>query len=387
MDDPTRPWVELEQLCRKGDRRELAAYLETLSDADIALALSRLEQDDRRAAITAIPTGRAAEILEAIPPAQAAGLVQDLAAGEAAAILGAMDSDDQADLLGGLAPTEAAAILVEMDPIDARAAKELLTYESDTAGGLMKTEFLRFHADSSIGDVLEDLRSNGEAYSDYSIQYGYVVSDPGILLGVLRLRDLLFAPKGALVDEAMIHNPLAIRADSTLDELDQLFDEHAFVGFPVVDGAGRMLGVVERPAVGDALETVAEETLLKVSGIVGGEEIRSMPLRLRSTRRLSWLSANIVLNVLAASVIAFYEDTLQSVIALAVFLPIISDMSGCSGSQAVTVSIRELALGLVKPNEVRRVLAKEVSIGLINGVVLGAFLGGLAFLWKGNLYL
>ncbi|MFH1764622.1 MAG: magnesium transporter [Gemmatimonadota bacterium] len=112
-----------------------------------------------------------------------------------------------------------------------------------------------------------------------------------------------------------------------------------------------------------------------------------MPVLQRSRRRLSWLSINIVLNILAASVIAFYQDTLAAVIALAVFLPIISDMSGCSGNQAVAVSIRELTLGLLKPYEYLRVIMKEGAVGMINGLVLGVLLGAVATLWQGNLYL
>lgn len=112
-----------------------------------------------------------------------------------------------------------------------------------------------------------------------------------------------------------------------------------------------------------------------------------MPLGIRSGRRLSWLSVNILLNVLAASVIAAYQDTLAQVIALAVFLPIISDMSGCSGSQAVAVSIRELALGLVRPVEMMRVLGKEMMVGCINGLALGILLGAVTLLWKGNMWL
>ncbi|NNK33873.1 MAG: magnesium transporter, partial [Xanthomonadales bacterium] len=105
---------------------------------------------------------------------------------------------------------------------------------------------------------------------------------------------------------------------------------------------------------------------------------------LRSRRRLSWLSANIGLNIIAASVIAVYEDTLSAVIALAVFLPIVSDMSGCSGNQAVAVSMRELTLGAAEPRDVARVWGKEVSVGLINGSVLGLLLGLAAWAWKGN---
>ncbi len=111
-----------------------------------------------------------------------------------------------------------------------------------------------------------------------------------------------------------------------------------------------------------------------------------MPLFLRSRRRLSWLSVNILLNVLAASVIAFYQDTLAAVIALAVFLPIISDMSGCSGNQAAAVSMRELAIGLLRPVDLVYVLGKEVLLGMINGCALGILIATVAWLWKGNPY-
>ena len=112
-----------------------------------------------------------------------------------------------------------------------------------------------------------------------------------------------------------------------------------------------------------------------------------MPLKVRSGRRLSWLSINIVLNLISASIIAMHQDTLQAVIALAVFLPIISDMSVCSGNQAVAVSMRELSLDLVSPKEFGRVFIKESSVGMINGACLGLLVGSLAWLWKGNVVL
>ena len=131
----------------------------------------------------------------------------------------------------------------------------------------------------------------------------------------------------------------------------------------------------------------ADADYLKSQGIVGGDEIRTMPVLTRTRRRLSWLSLNILLNIIAASVIAMYEDTLTAVIALAVFLPIVSDMSGCSGNQAVAVSMRELSFGIVKPYEIARVWLQEVSVGLINGAVLGCLIGVAAWLWKGNPFL
>ena len=112
-----------------------------------------------------------------------------------------------------------------------------------------------------------------------------------------------------------------------------------------------------------------------------------MPTLLRSRRRLTWLSSNIVLNIIAASVISAYEETLTAVIAIAGFLPMVSDMSGCSGNQAVGVSMRELSLGLTRPADLFHVLRKELGVGIINGIVLGVLIGLVAWVWKDNAYL
>ena len=155
---------------------------------------------------------------------------------------------------------------------------------------------------------------------------------------------------------------------------------------PVVEADGVLVGVVSRSAVDFAALERAEAESLKRQGVVV-DELRSMPLLLRSRRRLAWLSANIVLNIVAASVISAYEDVIAAVIAIAIFLPMVSDMSGCSGNQAVAVSMRELSLGLVRPIDALRVWYKEVSVGLINGAILGLLIGIVAWVWKGNPYL
>jgi magnesium transporter len=176
-------------------------------------------------------------------------------------------------------------------------------------------------------------------------------------------------------------------AAEVVEQLEDLFDEHRFLGVPVVDRHRRLVGLVRRVEIGEALAERADSDYRKSQGIVGGEELRSMPLLVRAGRRLSWLSVNVVLNVMAASIIVLYEDTLASVIALAAFLPIISDMSGCSGNQAVAVSMRELALGLAQPRDALRVWIKEIGVGAINGVALGVLLGAVAWIWKGNVFL
>ena len=181
----------------------------------------------------------------------------------------------------------------------------------------------------------------------------------------------------------MIADPLLVSVHTPLEELEDLFDEKQYLGLPVLDEEGRLKGIVSRRAVTEELSEHQTDDYLKAAGIVGGEELRSMPLRSRCLRLLAWLGPNILLNLLAASVIASYEDTLQAVIALAVFLPMVSDMSGCSGNQAVAVSIRELTLGIIQPRDYLRVTIKKGLLGITNGIVLGVVLGSIAVVWKG----
>ena len=314
-------------------------------------------------------------------------MVAQLTSEQAAPILNELPRQLQVNILRRMRKNRASKILHAIKPHKVKKIESLMRYPENTAGGLMITEYLSYPEDMRVRDVLDDLREHGEAYSDFDIQYAYVVSETGHLSGVLRLRDLLMAPRDRLIGETMIKTPLHVNINDSLRDLKDFFRQYTFLGAPVTDDEGNLVGVIRSSSVREAANRQNNQLFLKFAGIVGGEESRNMSLFKRSSRRLSWLSINIVLNIIAASVIALYQDTLEKAIVLAVFLPIISDMSGCSGNQAVAVSIRELTLGLVRPKELLRVLTKESSIGVINGLVLGCLLGGAALLWKGNPYL
>jgi magnesium transporter len=247
----------------------------------------------------------------------------------------------------------------------------------------MMKEFAAYPMATTVREVVEDLTADDVDYQFLTVHYIYVVVKKRRLKGVIRLRDLVFAEPDKSIGS--IAKPAAtVAPDSDLEKLEEFFDSNDFAAVPVVDDRQNLLGIVRRRAVLEALAERAEADHMKAAGIIGGDELRSMPVMLRSRRRLAWLSINILLNIMAASVIAFYEDTLTAVIALAVFLPIVSDMSGCSGNQAVAVSMRELTLGAAKPSDVFRVWRKEAQVGVINGLALGLLLGVAAWLWKGN---
>ena len=379
------PWKTLVLYAEAGEHSELEAFVVAIGPSETFRSLLRLEPAQRELVLTTLSPTEAAEIMEEIPGEHAADFIEQLSPSDAASIVDAMESAEQADLLSDMSEVEAEAILARMDPQRAADARELIRYARYEAGGLMVTEFLAYPETALVRDVLDGLSDWVEAQPDEEAHV-YVVSATGILIGGLDLRGLVLTRRTTPLSE-VVKPPRFVSETATLDELDNLFECHQLSSVAVVDSHQKLLGVLRRDDLSRALQERADADYLKSQGIVSGDEIRAMPVLTRARRRLSWLSLNIFLNIIAASVIAMYEDTLRAVIALAVFLPIVSDMSGCSGNQAVAVSMRELSLGIVKPYEAVRVWMQEISVGLMNGLVLGCLIAAAAWLWKGNVYL
>ncbi|MBU0942830.1 MAG: magnesium transporter [Proteobacteria bacterium] len=387
MDKLTPPWKTISELITAENSLALTDFINALSPSETARSISRLTEGEQLRLLGMLSPEDAADVIEDISEAQAADMVEDMPSEQAAAIMEELSSDHLVDVLGEMDDDASEAILAKMDKEDAKEARMFLEYAPDCAGGLMISEFLAYKTDDTIEDVLTDLQKNRSEYSDYHVQYFYVVDEEERLAGVLRLHDLLFPSHKTPLAKIMLTSPLNVPDKASLVELEGFFEEHHLFGVPVVDEKKRLVGVVLPDAIEEAINKRKTKTFLRLSGIIGGEEFRTMPLLSRSGRRLSWLSMNIVLNIIAASVIALYQDTLAAAITLAVFLPMVSDMSGCSGNQAVAVSMRELSLGLVRPKELIWVLAKEAKVGIINGIILGAILFGVAYVWQGNPWL
>lgn len=382
------PWVLLERLVETRDTPRIRQEAASMGPREVARAMARLEPRIQVGVIRALTPGAAAALFSEMAEAQAVRVLSRLPVESAAPIFNAMVSNTRADLLGRLPEHRTEQLLKAMNPEAAESARLLAQYPNNVAGGLMIREYLAYPVTHTTQQVVDDMRTHSVKYSAYSIQYTFVVDTAGHLLGVLSLRDILLTPNDVPIREVMRSAPLHTVNDHTpLEELEQFFEQHPYLGVPVVDEDNRLLGIIRRADFEAAMSKKAHRDFLKSFGILGGEELRSMPLATRSGRRLGWLGFNVLLNLAAAAVIAVFQDTLEAVIALAVFIPIISDMSGCSGSQAVAVSMRELSLGLVKPFEVLHVWLKEISIGILNGTVLGILFAAMAWLWKGNPWL
>jgi magnesium transporter len=379
----TETWRDVDRKLAQRDALGALLQLETMTAEDQVWALARLGRRRVLPLLLAASDARAATYLRQMHVSEALALLRAMEPARAAAIIEKIPEDEQSVLL--LACDDRLREAAERRDTSPEAMHDALrAHAPDTAGGLMSTELLRYPEFTPLRSIHADLRGHAESYRHYDIQYVYIIDDAGHLHGVLPLRELVLADPDTTAARVMINSPVTVRQDATLDELRGFFVRYSFLAAPVVDADGHLVGVVHRAAVDRAIAERHERDRAKMYGIIGGEEIRSMPLHARAGKRLAWLTINVVLNLLAATIIAMHRDVIEAVIALAVFLPIISDMAGCSGNQAVAVTMREVTLGLIRPCDALRVIAKECVLGLLNGVALGLLLGVTAWAWWGS---
>ena len=283
------PWDRLSALIAAGDITGIRRFLKISPAGEVARAISRVAEKARGSLLDLLGPEDSADLLGNLSDAQAVEVIGELQPDQAAAIIEGLPSAERADLLGELNQADRTAILDRMPDAEATDARQLLQYPPDTAGGVMITEYVSYPEQVTVADVVEDLWAYGEHYSDYEIQYAYIRGMDGTLVGVLRLRDLVLARPTMPVGDIMIEDPVRIRADAGLDELKRVFDSQPFFGVPAVDADNRMVGVVRRAAVQEALGDRATENFLAVSGLIGEDELRTMPVLQRSRRRLAWL--------------------------------------------------------------------------------------------------
>lgn len=374
------------------DIREAAERGEHARAAEL-LATSELEPTDARALFGSMATNefvsllirledpRARELLLWLAPEQAREALTAVPPPTASRWISGLPSDERADLLATLDEDIRSAIH-EALPAAARAdAARLLQYPPDTAGGLMETELLAYPASTTVREAIRDLRANRERYAAIGVQYVYVVNGQRRLLGVAAIRDLMLAPEELRLDALPRGEVVSVRDTATMQEIADEFYAHSYMGLPVVDGAGVLLGVVNR---GDAFEAGQHQTeeLYRVSqGIVGGEELRSMPVALRLRRRTAWLAVNLLLGLGGAAIVAIHQQTIAKALVVAAVLPLISATSGNAAMQAAAVSIRELTLGIIDPASWRRVLAVEAGLAVLMSLPLGLAVALLAQAW------
>ncbi len=363
-------WEELQKLAVE-QLRDMPAYL-------LAQLLVKFELDEQR------------EILRKLTPQEVSEVVAEMDAEDSAELLGAMreyravgvlehlDPDDAADVVEEMEEEDRDRLMKKLDPETAKIVEDLLSYDPETAGGVMTPDVAEVQVSSTVDEAIQRLRTLNDEIE--TIYYVYVTDDHRKLLGVVSMRELILAKPWQHIGDIMESQGLEVcLPNEDRESVAKKMINNNLVAIPVVDISGVLLGIVTHDDVMDILQDEATEDFQKFSG-AGGDERLSDDVVFSVKRRYPWLQFNLVTAFMAASVVMIYEDQIGAHPILAGFMPIIAGVGGNSGQQALAVAIRSIATGDFHDNDVYRIIGKQIAIGSINGLAVGTIAGIIAWL-------
>ncbi len=372
--------------------RNIAEIQEKLDSGDIPAAVriaARLSNRRLVDIISEAPKETALPFLEALGPVRSARVLSYLLEELAVELLQELNSEFVQEVFIEMEDDEIADIILHL-PEDERDkywalipneykddVEEIVTYEEESVGAYMEKDFLTGFKDDLVKDAI-DMLSKARGEID-NTDYIYVINEDDKLLGVVSVQELAFAARNERLENIMTVKVHVARVNEPAIEAARLMKYRKFKLLPVLDLQDRLVGVMALHEAIDLLSEELAEDFVSISG-ASAEESYFTPPKDAIKMRLPWMAANVFLNLGAVAVISTFEDTIAQVAILAAFIPMITDMGGNVGIQALSVSIRSIALGEVQIDDVKRVLRKELSIGLINGLALGSLFAIIAYI-------
>lgn len=290
-----------------------------------------------------------------------------------------LQPDDAADLFGKLSSEKVQRFLTSLDPVQKNQISKLLAYDKNTAGGIMNSNVFFLSQTAPVQQAIEAVRTQTQVPM---IFYLYVVDEQKHLVGIVSLRQLIQAQPSVLLKDIMNTNVSSVLASQSQAEVAQLMTRHNFLATPVVDEEKKLLGVITIDDVMGVIQEEATQNLYRMAGVEKDERVFT-PIKKSIKNRATWLLINLATCVLAAQVVNIFEGTIQKVVMLATFLPIVASMGGIAGSQTLTIIVRGLALGEVTFQDARKVIMKELGVGIANGIINGFVMAIVAYYWKG----
>ncbi|MGI9301082.1 MAG: magnesium transporter [Gammaproteobacteria bacterium] len=368
----------LTEALESGTMQHARRILNGLHPAEIAHLLESLPPQQRNIVWQLVDSENHGEVLVEVGDEVRARLIQELDADTFSAAIKGLDMDDLADLLQDLPDAVIRQALDGMDYQYRRRLETVMSYDEDSAGGLMNTDTITVRADVTLDVVIRYLRMRGEIpeLTDSLV----VVNRYDVYLGILPLTTILTQDENMTVAKVMERDIEGIQADVSADEVARIFEDLDLVSSPVVDGNGKLLGRITIDDVVDVIRDQAEHSLMSMAGLDEEEDIFA-PVAPSARRRAVWLGVNLLTAFIAAWAIGLFQGAIEKIVALAVLMPIVASMGGIAGSQTLTLVIRGLALGQVGRSNARYLLSKELAVGALNGLIWALVVALIAALW------
>ncbi len=380
MEETARFTDAIKELLDGGREERLADLLAEAHPADVSHAIRELPVEDQVRVFRVLSPQHAGEVLAELDDPVLRELVGSLDEAEVSRALDSMPPEEVADVVEELPKERAEGLLDLMAEEKAEEVQELLEYREGTAGRLMSPDFVAVNEQATVAKAIEHIR---RAKTGEGAFYLYVVDDHDHLVGFVPLHRLIATDPATPIRAIRTEGVESVTVDTDQEEVARLVQRYNLIQVPVVDVNRRLLGAIGVDDVIDVMREEATEDIQRLGGVGGDENVLDPPQTVFA-KRLVWRLINLGTAVLAASVIGLFEKSIQTLATLAVFMPIVASMGGIGTTQTATVVVRGIALGDMTGSVLRRVLSKELWLGLTTGAANGLVIAVIAYAWKGQ---
>ncbi|MBS7563125.1 magnesium transporter [Mucilaginibacter sp. Bleaf8] len=361
---------------------EVQQVLSQYHASEIAILFDRLGPEERELIINILPTEIASEVIsEMDEESHPEELLVNLGKERRTEIVKELDYDDATDIISQLDESDQQEILDEIGHEDASNIRNLMTYQEDTAGGLMNTELIKVNVTLTKNEAIEEIIHQSEQMEEFYTLYA--VNEQDVLQGILSIKDLIKAKKQLRVQDLIKTDFVYVNADLDQEEVAKLISQYNLTSIPVVDTSMKLLGRITVDDIIDVLEEENTEDILKISGVSEDEQL-SGTWQDAVKSRLPWLIINLGTAFLAASVIRSFDDTAKRLPIVAAYIVIIAGMGGNAATQALAVTVRRISLTDLTDNQAYITILKEFLVGMINGATSGAIVFAVAYFYDAN---
>ncbi len=371
----------IESLVHKQNLSKLQQKLDELHPADVAYILEALPLEQRLDVWDLVKVERDGDILLEVSDAVRQTLIADMDSDELLAAAEQLDTDELADLAPDLPKDVLQGLLDNLDTQNRERLQSALSYPDDAVGGLMDFDIVTIREDITLEVALRYMRRLG-SLPDHTDKL-FVVDRDDILLGVLPLKRLVVNDLNAEVADVMAEDPVLFHPEDVADDAAKAFERYDLVTAPVVDRNNKLVGRITVDAVMDYIRDESESDKLSMAGLREEEDFFSSVWK-SVQNRWAWLAINLVTAMVASRVIGLFEGSIRQLVALAALMPIVAGIGGNSGNQTTTMIVRGLALGQIASHNMRSLIAKELGVALLNGLLWGGVLGIIAYALYGN---
>ena len=381
----------LRELIENGDNEQLRDELESFHSADLADIFQELKPEERLICITNINEELASDVIEYLPAQLQVEILGDIDENLASRLVSKLPHDDAADVLGNMEDDETEAFLESLPQKFSSEVQELLTYNEDTAGGIMNPLVLTVYSNMTVQEALDTIRIKAEK-ENMELYYAYVVDKNDHLVGVLSLRTLITTPVNLNVEDIMIKDIVKVLVDDYQDHIADVFMKYQFNALPVVDLYNRLKGIVTWDDVQDIVEEETTEEIFTSSGIVtdlgdDDEDILTGSLVHSIKARVPWLFITLIGEFIAVTITNHYDSTFTALPIIAAFMPLLAGLGGNIGTQSITLMVRGMSTGQIALSSSWHYIWRETLTGLSIGAIFGLLVTIVTWGWKGHVEL